>query len=94
MTIKSFADKRTAAIFAGYDVRGLPVQIQKRARAKILAVDATSQLDDLRISPGNCLEALRGDRKGQHSVRVNDQWRICFAWRDGEAWDVEIDDYH
>ena len=72
----------------------MPVQIQKRARAKILAVDAASQLDDLRIPPGNRLEALRGDRKGQNSVRVNDQWRICFAWRDGEAWDVEIDDYH
>ena len=92
--IKSFSDKRTAAIFAGYIVRGLPAQIQKRARAKILAVDAASQLDDLRIPPGNRLEALRGDRKGQHSVRVNDQWRICFAWRNGEAWDVEIDDYH
>jgi proteic killer suppression protein len=77
--IKSFADKRTAAIFAGYVVRGLPVQIQKRARTKILAVDAASQLDDLRIPPGNRLEALRGDRKGQHSVRVRD---------------VEIDDYH
>ncbi len=92
--IKSFADKRTAAIFAGYVVRGLPAQIQKRARAKIIAIDAASQLDDPRIPPGNRLEALRGDRKGLHSVRVNDQWRICFAWRDGEAWDVEIDDYH
>ncbi len=92
--IKSFSDKRTAAIFAGYIVRGLPAQIQKRARAKIPAVDAASQLDDLRIPPGNRLEALRGDRKGQHSVRVNDQWRICFAWRNGEAWGVEIDDYH
>ncbi len=65
MMVKSFADKRTAAIFAGYVVRGLPAQIQKRARAKILAVDAASQLDDLRIPPGNRLEALRGDRKGQ-----------------------------
>ena len=92
--IKSFSDKRTAAIFAGYVVRGLPAQIQKRARAKILAVDAASQLDDLRIPPGNRLEALRGDRNGQHSVRIDDQWRICFAWRNGEAWDVEIDDYH
>ncbi len=92
--IKSFADKRTAAIFAGYVGRGLPAQIQKRARAKILAVDAASQLDDLRVPPGNRLEALRGDRKGQHSVRVNNQWRICFVWRNGEAWDVEIDDYH
>ncbi len=92
--IKSFTDKRTAAIFAGYVVRGLPAQIQKRARAKLLAIDAASLLDDLRIPPGNRLEALRGDRKGQDNVRINDQWRICFAWRDGEAWDVEIDDYH
>ncbi|MBE0530892.1 MAG: type II toxin-antitoxin system RelE/ParE family toxin [Rhodospirillales bacterium] len=92
--IKSFADKRTAAIFAGYVVKGLPMQIQKRARAKLLAVDAASQLDDLRAPPGNRLEALRGDRQGQHSIRVNDQWRICFAWRDVDAWDVEIVDYH
>ena len=92
--IKSFADKRTAAIFAGYAIRGLPMQIQKRARAKILAVDAASRLDDLRAPPGNRLEALHGDRQGQHSICVNDQWRICFAWRDGEAWDVEIVDYH
>ena len=92
--IKSFADKRTAAIFAGYAVRGLPTQIQKRARAKTLAVDAASQLDDLSVPLGNRLEALRGDRRRRHSVRVNDQWRICFAWRDGEAWDVEIVDYH
>lgn len=92
--IKSFADKRTAAIFAGYVVRGLPTQIQTRARAKILAVDAASRLDDLRVPPGNQLEALRGRRQGRHSIRVNDQWRICFVWRNGEAWDVEIVDYH
>ncbi len=94
IVIKSFADKRTAAIFAGYVVRGLPTQIQKRARRKLLAVDAASLLDDLRSPPGKRLEALRGDRQGQHSIRVNDQWRICFAWRDNEAWDVEIVDYH
>ena len=92
--IKSFADKRTAAIFAGYAIRGLPMQIQKRARAKILTVDSASRLDDLRIPPGNRLESLQGSRKGQHSVRINDQWRICFAWRNDEAWDVEIVDYH
>ena len=91
---KSFADKRTAAIFAGYAIRGLPMQIQKRARAKILAVDSASRLDDLRIPPSNRLESLQGNRKGQHSVRINDQWRICFAWRNDEAWDVEIVDYH
>jgi len=92
--IRSFADKRTAAIFAGYAVRGLPWQIQRRARAKLLAIDAARKLDDLRISPGNRLEALHGDRQGQNSIRINDQWRICFVWKDGEAWDVEVVDYH
>ena len=94
VVIKSFADKRTAAIFVGYAVRDLPQQIQRRARAKLLAIDAASLLDDLRIPPGNRLEALRGDRQGQFSIRVNDQWRICFVWRNNEAWDVEIVDYH
>jgi len=92
--IKSFVDKRTAAIFAGYAVRDLPHQIQRRARAKLRAVDAARRLDDLRVPPGNRLEALKGNRNGQHSIRVNDQWRICFAWRGGESWDVEIVDYH
>ncbi len=92
--IKSFADKRTAAIFAGYAVRDLPLQIQRRARAKLLVVDAAKQIDDLRVPPGNRLEMLQGGRQDQHSIRINDQWRICFVWRDGEAWDVEIVDYH
>ena len=92
--IKSFADKCAAAIFAGYVVRGLPMHIQKRARIKLLAIDAASLLDDLRSPPGNRLEALRGNRQGQQSIRVNDHWRICFVWRDNEAWDVEIVDYH
>lgn len=92
--IKSFADRRTAAVFAGYAVRDLPPEIQKRARARLLAVDAATRIADLRVPPGNRLEALRGDRQGQHSVRVNDQWRICFTWRDNQAWDVAIVDYH
>ncbi len=92
--IKTFGDKRTAAIFAGYAVRGLPPQIQERARAKLLAIDAAKRLDDLRQPPGNRLEALAGDRKGQHSIRISHQWRICFVWRDGEAFDVEIAYYH
>jgi proteic killer suppression protein len=92
--IKSFGDKRTAAIFAGYAVRDLPSQIQRRARAKLLAIDAAKDLADLRVPPGNRLEALHGDRAGQYSIRVNDQWRICFVWRDGETWDVQIMDYH
>lgn len=92
--IRSFADKRTAAIFAGYAVRGLPRQIQQRARAKLIAIDAAKALDDLRLPPGNRLEALRGDRHGQFSIRVNEQWRVCFAWRENTAWDVKIVDYH
>ncbi len=92
--IKSFANKRSTAIFAGHAVRGLPIQIQQRARAKLLAIEAAGQLDDLRVPPGNRLEALRGARRGQYSIRVNEQWRICFVWRDGEAWEVEIVDYH
>jgi len=92
--IKSFANKRAAAIFASYAVRRLPMQIQQRARAKLIALDAAVSLDDLRIPPGNRLETLRGDRLGQRSIRVNEQWRICFVLRDGDAWDVEILDYH
>ena len=92
--IRSFADKRAAAIFAGHAVHGLPMQIQQRARAKLLAIDAAGRLDDLRAPPGNRLEVLRGDRRGRCSIRVNEQWRICFVWRDGDASEVEIVDYH
>jgi len=92
--VKTFADKRTAALFTGYAVRNLPNQIQRRVRAKLLAIDSAKYLEDLRIPPGNRLEALHGDRRGQHSIRVNDQWRICFAWREGAAWNVEVVDYH
>ena len=92
--IRSFADKRTAAIFAGHAVRGLPASIQQRARLKLVTIDAAGRLDDLRMPPGNRLEALRGSRRGQHSIRINDQWRLCFVWRDGAAWEVEIVDYH
>ena len=92
--IRSFADKRTAALFAGYEIRGLPHEIQRRARAKLIAVDAARQLDDLRIPPGNRLEALRGDRRGQYSIRINDRWRICFEWSESAAWNVEVADYH
>jgi toxin HigB-1 len=92
--IRSFADKRTAALFVGHAVRDLPNQIQRRARAKLLAIDAARQLDDLRIPPGNRLEALQGNRRDQHSIRINDQWRICFEWREDAAWSVEVTDYH
>ena len=92
--MRSFADERSAAVLMGHAVRGWSWQIQRCARAKVLMIDAAVRLDDLRSPPGNRLEALRGDRRGQHSIGINDQWRICFVWRDGEAWDVEVTDYH
>lgn len=92
--IKSFADKRTAALFAGHAVKGVPPALLRRAKAKLQAIEAARHLDDLRIPPGNRLEALKGDRARQHSIRINDRWRVCFVWRAGEARDVEIVDYH
>lgn len=92
--IKSFADKATAAIFSGVLVRKLPHDIQTIARRKLKLIDATSRVDELRIPPGNRLELLSGNRAGQWSIRINDQWRICFKWADGHAEDVEIVDYH
>ncbi len=92
--IRSFTDKRTAALFTGYAIKGVSHQLQRRARAKLQALDAAKRLDDLRVPPGNRLEALKGDRTGRHSIRINDRWRICFVWRAGEAWDAEVVDYH
>ena len=70
------------------------MQIQRRAQTKLMILNNARQLDDLRIPPGNRLEALSGDRKGQHSIRINDRWRICFLWKQGNAHQVEIVDYH
>jgi proteic killer suppression protein len=92
--IESVRDKRTAAVFAGTMPKGFPSDIAAVARRKLRMLDAATQLDDLRSPPDNRLEALGGDRAGQHSIRVNDQWRVCFAWRDGGAHEVEIVDYH
>lgn len=92
--IKSFADKHSAAIFAGLEVRKLPREIQPVARRKLKLIDAAANLVALRVAPGNRLEMLRGDRKGQWSIRINDQWRICFRWQEGHAHDIEIVDYH
>ena len=92
--IQSFADKVTAAIFAGQEVRRLPPPVQETARRKLKLIDAAVSLESLRVPPGNRLEALRGDRRGQWSIRINDQWRICFRWDRGDAFDVEVVDYH
>ena len=92
--IKSFADKRTAAVFSGQEVRRLAKPLQNAARRKLAMLDAAGGLDTLHATPGNRLEALKGDRKGQYSIRINDQWRLCFRWEAGHAWDVEIADYH
>lgn len=91
--IKSFADKATAAIFQGLEVRRLPKELQATMRRKLKLIDTAANLDSLRVPPANRLEASKGDRRGQHSIRINDQWRICFRWADGHAWDVEIVDY-
>lgn len=92
--IRSFADKDTEALFNGARPRRLPPDILTRALAMLRRIDAASLLHDLSIPPGNHLEALKRDRLGQHSVRINQQWRVCFVWRDGDAFDVEITDYH
>jgi toxin HigB-1 len=92
--IKSFKDKAAAAIADGKVVRKLPQDMQRNALKKLRQLDAAGVLDDLRIPPGNRLEMLRGDREGQYSIRINDQWRICFRFESGNAYDVEIVDYH
>ena len=92
--IESFHDKRTAALFDGLEVRGLPRQMQAVARRKLKLIDAAVSLDALRVPPGNRLEPLKGKRKGQWSIRINDQWRICLRWQDGAAFEVEVVDYH
>lgn len=92
--ISGFKDKRTAAVFVGKVLKGFPVEIANSARLKLRMLDVARSLSDLRSPSSNGLEALRGDRAGQHSIRVNDQWRLCFRWYDGNAFDVEIVDYH
>jgi proteic killer suppression protein len=92
--IKSFRDRETERLFKRERIRNLPSGVQRGALRKLLILDAAERLQDLRVPPGNRLEKLKGDRAGQHSIRINDQWRICFRWRDGDAHDVEIADYH
>ena len=92
--IRSFACRETERLFNDEVSRCLPTQIQRVARRKLLLLHQARRLDDLRAPPGNRLEFLKGDRAGQHSIRVNDQWRICFRWQDEDALGVEIVDYH
>ena len=92
--IVSFADRDTERLFQRERVRRFPAELLTSMLKKLRLVDAAVALDDLRAPPGNRLEKLRGDRVGQHSIRVNDQWRICFTWRAGGAHAVEIVDYH
>jgi proteic killer suppression protein len=92
--ITSFRCREAERIFEGRFSATLPQAIQKAAARKLEIIDAARDLEDLRTLPGNRLEALLGDRRGQHSIRINEQWRVCFVWQDGNATDVEIVDYH
>jgi len=92
--IHSFADRDTERLFRREPVRRFPGELQRTMLRKLGLVDAAENLEDLRVPPGNRLEKLKGRRAGQHSIRINDQWRICFQWKDGNAYDVEIVDYH
>ena len=92
--IQSFASKETESVWSGKRSRKLPLDIQDRALAKLSLIDAAETLDDLKVPPSNRLHELDRDRAGQHSVSINMKWRICFRWKDGNAYDVEIVDYH
>jgi proteic killer suppression protein len=94
MMIASFRDREAETIWAGLRSRRLPADIQAAALRKLRLLNNARHIDDLRVPPGNRLEVLRGDRSGQHSIRINGQWRICFVWRDSNAHQVEIVDYH
>jgi len=92
--IKSFRCQETERIYRGRFSRRLPRNIQRLAARKLEMLSAANQLKTLRIPPSNRLEKLKGDRSGQYSIRIDDQWRICFIWKDGDAYEVEIADYH
>ena len=92
--IRSFRDRDTERVFLRERSRRLPLSVQRIAQRKLAVLHASESVQDLRVPPGNRLERLSGDREGQHSIRVNDQWRICFRWSEGDAYDVEIVDYH
>ena len=93
--IKSYADAETRTLWeTGNSRRKPPASLRRVVLRKLLMIDNATVLEDLRVPPGNRLEALKGNRKGQHSIRINNQFRICFVWQEGNAYDVEITDYH
>jgi proteic killer suppression protein len=92
--IRSFKDKETEKVFSRTFSRKLPQDIQQTAYRKLRMINNSIDLEDLRLPPANRLEKLKGDRAEQYSIRINKQWRICFEWSDGDAYNVEIDDYH
>jgi proteic killer suppression protein len=92
--IKTFSCTETQKVFERTFSKKLSHSLQAKARQKLVLIDAATELVDLRIPPGNRLEELKDDRNGQHSIRINHQWRICFVWKAGDAYDVEIVDYH
>ena len=92
--IKSFADKETQKIWQRTYSKKLPDDIQERGRQKLFQIQHAEEITDLRVPPGNRLEKLGADREGQWSIRINRQWRVCFEWHEGDAYDVEIVDYH
>ena len=92
--IRSFRDRDTEELFARGRPRRLPASILRTALRKLAMLNAASSLADLRVPPGNRLEKLAGDRHGRYSIRINDQWRVCFVWSEGDAYEVEITDYH
>lgn len=92
--IKSFADRRTEGLFRTGKAARFPPEVAARAARKLEYVHLATSLQDLQVPPGNRLHALKGDRRGQHAIAINDQWRICFRFADGDAYDVEVCDYH
>lgn len=92
--IQGYRDSDTEAVAKRERCRKFPADIQRRAQAKLMILNNAEDLNDLRVPPGNRLEALSGNRKGQHSIRINDRWRICFVWKQGNPHQVEIVDYH
>ena len=92
--IKSFACRETAKLFRRESPRRFPADIQSRAFMRLMQIDAATRVEDLRLPPSNRLERLKSDRQGQWSIRINDQWRLCFRFEGGDAFDVEITDYH